>query len=306
MINININNKCNQFCVFCETQKFLSENNWKSTTDGDIKKQIEEASKKSSSINFTGGGEPTMVKKLPELIRFAKFLGLKSVCMETNGLLLSYFDYLKKLKDNGLDSCIISLHSNKEEISDLITQKPGSFKLTIKGMNNLIKLNIPIRSVYFTITRLNYKDIKGFIMYIYNRFKVENFWISFIRPLDSSVKSKGFTPRISEVINPLFDAIDYCKDNDIKIVFSPNLGIPLCFLENYEEYSGELKIYINHGNSEIKKIRDSYNKFKPDKCNSCSFSDCCSGIPKNYVNIYGTGELLPVKKSLKNIIDKYN
>ena len=97
MINLNIHNKCNQRCIFCNTQKLLTDKIWKETTTKKILKKIKKNIEKSDTINFTGGGEATLIKELPQLIKYAKLIGYKKICIETNAMLFSYFSFLKKL-----------------------------------------------------------------------------------------------------------------------------------------------------------------------------------------------------------------
>ena len=147
MVSLSIHNKCNQFCVFCNTQMLLHKKIWQEPTKQEIIKQVEDAAKKTDNINFTGGGEVTVLPYLPELIRYTKKLGVNKVGIETNGVLLSLLEYVKKLKESGLDYCGVSLHSHKEAVSDWITQSPGTFKHTICGLQNLQKEGIKIEYI---------------------------------------------------------------------------------------------------------------------------------------------------------------
>jgi len=304
MINLTIHNKCNQFCVFCNTQRLLLDKVWKETTKEDILKQIQDAAKKNDVVSFTGGGEVTMLKDLPGLIRYAKSLGIKEVHIETNAVLLAYPDYTRKLKDSGLDYCIVSLHSHKEEISDFLTQKKGSFRYTIKGLSNLIKENIPIKTVFHTITKFNYKDLKQFIIFMRNDFGINSFGLSFIRPIQLFEKSIKSTPSLTEIESYLHEALDFCNENLIKATISPGLGVPLCFLRGYEEYSQEFLIYLNRGKSQHEEQSYASEKIKDLKCKKCSMKFCCGGIHRNYADIYGTNELKPINQNPKELIKK--
>ncbi len=305
MVNLMIHNKCNQFCVFCNTQKLLQDNIWKDTDKVEIVKQLENAAKKDTEVNFTGGGEPTMLKDLPEMIKYAKSLGIEKVCIETNAILLSYIDYVRKLKESGLDYCIVSLHSYKEGISDQITQTPGGFKYTIQGLKNILRADIKVRCILHTINKLNYKDLINFIIFVKKNFsEINNFGFSFIRPIANDKKSQSITPSLNNIKKYLHEALSYCKKNSINIDVSPGLGIPLCFMEGFEEYVSEFLIYLREGRDEHKKRSYQEEKIKGEQCKVCKMNICCSGVHKNYADLYGTDELVPLHTDLNKLIKK--
>jgi MoaA/NifB/PqqE/SkfB family radical SAM enzyme len=306
MANLMVHNRCNQCCVFCNTQKLLREKVWKETTKEEVKEQLQQAAKVDSTVLFTGGGEVTMMHDLPEMIAYAKGLGVKEVGVETNAVLLSYLSYARMLKQSGLDYCVVSLHSHREPVSDWITQTPGSFKLTLEGLGNLQREEIEIRRVMHTITKLNYRELPEFIVFMRNRIaNLNNFGLSFIRPIKGDAKSTAITPGLTEVKAWLHKAIDYCEKERISVALSAGLGVPLCFLEEHEGYSSEFMTYVLLGEEEHKRASYESEKTKGDQCKSCSLDVCCSGLHINYADLYGTSELSPVHKDLGKMVEKW-
>jgi pyruvate-formate lyase-activating enzyme len=301
-MNLAIHNLCNQNCIFCQTQKLIHDKIWQETTEDDVLNQIREVARKSGEISFTGGGEVTMLKHLPELIHEAKQLGIQKVSIETNAVLCAYDNYAKKLKESGLDSFVVSLHSHKEQVSDFITQKPGSFRLTIKGINNMAKLGIKLEGVYHTITSLNYRHLREFVGFV-KGFGARLIVFSFIRPIKADQKSASITPHMTDVRPYLHSAIDYCKSESIVAGVSAALGIPLCFLDGYEEFSHELLAYAAQGPEDFKK-NSLPQKVKGKHCSRCSLDPSCSGVFESYADIYGTEELAQSGKELKKLLEK--
>ncbi|HID32325.1 MAG TPA: radical SAM protein [bacterium (Candidatus Stahlbacteria)] len=103
------------------------------------------------SISFTGG-EPTLRHDLPELIGFAKGLGLWTNLI-TNGTRLTE-DYLKRLKRSGLDSIQISIEAGDRKTHDFLTKVSGSFDRTIIGIKSAIRSGIRVHT-NTTINRIN-------------------------------------------------------------------------------------------------------------------------------------------------------
>jgi radical SAM protein with 4Fe4S-binding SPASM domain len=87
------------------------------------------------SVSFTGG-ECTLRPELPEFIAHARRRGMR-VNMITNGITCSSRAYVDTLVDAGLTSAQVSLEGPDEAIHDALTQRPGSFSKTLRGIRNL-------------------------------------------------------------------------------------------------------------------------------------------------------------------------
>ena len=301
-----IHNRCNQRCIFCNTQQLLQKGIWQETPDTEIRKQIKEASQKDSSVLFTGGGEVTMLKNLPELIAYARSIGMTSIGIETNAITLSYPSYTKALKASGLTYAIVSLHSHLAGVSDEITQAPGSYSLTMQGIQNLQKENIEISCVLHTLTSLNFQQMEDFVCFIQNRIpNLRSIGLNFIRPIQGDPKSAALTPRLKEVKASLRKGMKFCITKNMNILVSPGLGVPLCFLEDLEGHAVEFQVYMTLGKEEH--ARQSYfsEKVKGPQCRACTLGACCSGVNRNYAALYGTEELIASRKDLGTLIRKW-
>ncbi len=290
-------NLCNQRCVFCNSQPLVEKHAIKETSREDILHFIEKAANQ-PDILFTGGGEPSMLKELPFFISYAKQLGIKKVGMETNGMLFAYESYAKKLKESGLDFCIISLHSHHPEIADKIVQKEGSFTNTISGMRNMEREGIQISSILHTITAYNYREIKEFIIFIREQFPlITHFGLGLMRPIAENAESKAFTPRLTELWPHLLEALIYCKENGISADISPRMNIPYCFLKEFVNCSGELKTYLRNAEDEFRRKTSMKEKVKGAQCAQCKMDTMCSGVFREYSELYGTSELQPLERT---------
>lgn len=299
-----IRNLCNQNCVHCPNPQLMKRGVFSTTTKEDIILQIDNAYKEDKRVVFTGGGEPTMCKYLPSCIKYAKDIGVRDIGIETNGVLLYYTHYVRKLKENGLDYCVISLHSYDEGVSDRITQMRGGFNFTIRGVENIKKEGIELRGILHTISAYNYKDIVKFLKFCKEILGVSEITISFIRPMGGDTESQSITPKISVVLPYLIESFEYALQNRIKVSIVAGMGIPICLLNGYELFSDELISFIKYGKEIHVKKSYAYEKIKIDKCKNCAFNICCSGIQREYANIYGTSELKPVLGSVNHIIDR--
>ena len=87
------------------------------------------------SVSFTGG-ECTLRPELPLFIRRARENGMR-VNIITNGITSSSQAYVDKLVSAGLTSAQVSLEGPDAEVHESLTQRPGSFAKTIRGIKNL-------------------------------------------------------------------------------------------------------------------------------------------------------------------------
>ena len=87
------------------------------------------------TVSFTGG-EPTLRKDLPDLIRYAKSRGLR-VNLITNGVACGDPRFVERLAGAGLDSAQVSLEAGDAATHDDVVGNPGAFERTVQGVRNL-------------------------------------------------------------------------------------------------------------------------------------------------------------------------
>ncbi len=91
-------------------------------------------------VVFTGG-EPTLRKDLPQLIRYAEGLG-QITGLNTNARRLSDPSYLASLVDAGLDHIQITLESHDPQIHNEMVNAKGAWKQTVTGLKNALDSNL--------------------------------------------------------------------------------------------------------------------------------------------------------------------
>lgn len=103
------------------------------------------------SVSWTGG-EPLTRNDLVELTNYAASLGMR-VNLITNGTLLDD-NMAHWLKDAGLRSAQVSLEGPTSEIHDGLTQVPGSFESTLRGIEILKNAGLHVHT-NTTVNRVN-------------------------------------------------------------------------------------------------------------------------------------------------------
>jgi len=140
---INLTWKCNFRCIFCFYRDFPELENGKDRRFGDIIKEIFAAKKRGcKNIVFIGYGEPTLYKKLLEVIDYCSSLQLKTSII-TNGS--TGIHLIEKLYSNGLNHILFSVHGLGEIINEISCNADASKKQR-EVKDWLKKNNLPFRT----------------------------------------------------------------------------------------------------------------------------------------------------------------
>jgi MoaA/NifB/PqqE/SkfB family radical SAM enzyme len=119
----------------------------------------EQRTKKSWRALILTGSEVTLRKDLPGLVQRAIKAGFEFVRIQTHGMRLSDESYCRELVNVGVKEFFISVTAGNESLHDQITQVPGSFAKTMRGLENLQKFD-GVRTLTNTVvTALSYASL---------------------------------------------------------------------------------------------------------------------------------------------------
>jgi len=238
------------------------------------------------SLCFTGG-EPTIHPDFFKIINwFHTRYPKNSIAIASNGRMFSYQGFTKNLfKINNL-LLEIAVHSSDEKTHDFITRTKGSFKQTIEGIHNILRLKndsqkIEIRII---ITKFTYKNLDKILAFIKNEFNIRQIRDIVLIFLEMEGQAKdnlnivGIT--YEEVIKSLPQTVNKwasCFD-DLRLYH-----FPLCVLPP------ELWPYA------WRTLRAEEIMFLP-RCNKCFLKKYCLGIHRDYLTLVGNKEFKPPKK----------
>ncbi len=302
--------ECNNRCIFCYDGAGYKRGRVLPLTTKEIKDLLVRGRKNGCNMVDFLGGEPTIRKDLPELIAYAKELGYNEIAITTNGQMLSYKEYAKKLIDAGLNHLIVSIHSCKPEVHDFLTQNKGSWERAVKGVKNVreIKPDIFLAN-NLVITKYNYDHMDETLRFLVEDLKINS--IEFIYP-----HPKGRAYVYYDEVVPSLQEIQFFvrktleKARELKEKY-PNIlkhfafrYLPLCYIYPYLEFSSEyfaqkIDFQEKHVGPEfedwnVELGRIMYGKVKGEQCKRCILKDVCEGLWKEHAEIRGTRELIPI------------
>lgn len=157
-VSINLTNKCNQHCIYCEIGQGHVKSKKQLLALEDLKWIIDEMNVSGIPLLDLGGGEPLLFKDIFEVIQYAYKFGIKSSLL-TNGMLLPGLssDKIEILKDCE-SSVNISIDSFSVKNEEYIRGAKDALSRSIEGITILVKHHVPV-NIMTVISAQNYKDL---------------------------------------------------------------------------------------------------------------------------------------------------
>lgn len=199
VLRVSLSDKCNNNCSHC---KKLGQKGYYLDTQ-ELLKQLSLLPKK-FRVQLCGS-EPTIRK---DFLALVKQISLE-IELQTNARTLSYISFCRKCAEH-IDNYMVFLYGYSSDIHDSITNAPGSFAQTIKGMDNLIALDKNI-AIQLVITKENHKHYKDMLKFagkytnnIYVRLAFPN--ITLIKKIMTNPHNKFNVDNVT-YIDPVFQCI---------------------------------------------------------------------------------------------------
>jgi molybdenum cofactor biosynthesis enzyme MoaA len=277
---IRINFRCNQACTFCFVSTHLP------AAAGDVvAAKIREASARGSRVVISGG-EPTLNARLPDYLRLARAGSAHPVVLQTNAVRLDDARLVATLVEAGLGEVFVSLHAATAEISDAITEAPGTFARTVAGIDNLHRAGVPTL-INFVICEANRRQPADFVRFVAARWPGFEINVSFVAASTDVVpRERALIPRYSDVLPALGEAAAEAARLGVTLTGLESMcGLPLCLVPPALADLALTEIPAGFAGDEFIHV---------DACASCRHRKTCWGVRRGYAELYGTGELVTV------------
>lgn len=292
-VDIKVGFRCNNNCRFCVQ---ASKRNFGDKTTEQIKNDLDEARKTGcEGVVFTGG-EPTIRKDIFEIVSYAKTLDFKTIQIQTNGRMMAYMDFCKKLVKAGANEFSPALHGHIPELHDFLTGSAGSFVQTVHGIKNIKALDCTVVT-NTVVTKPNYRHIPE-IAELLVKLNVDQFQFAFIHPVGNAYKNfDSIVPRISMAAPYIQKGLQIGIDAG-KVVMAE--AMPYCMMKGYKNCVSERFIpptEIRDAGFTIldyEKVRKTEGKTKFKQCRNCRYDAICEGPWKEYPERVGDVEFVAV------------
>jgi radical SAM protein with 4Fe4S-binding SPASM domain len=228
---IAITYRCNLRCTFCYAGSGCTSNPIHSDQEMSIAEIKQVLAKifqqaKVPSVSFTGG-EPTLLPELPELIRYAKDLGMR-VNLITNGVNITQ-DSAKDYADHGLDSAQVSLEGVTAETHDAIVGRSGAYPKTVAAVKYLKAAGI-LTHTNTTINRANLSECAAFPRFIKTEFGNDKFSMNLMIPTGNGAVHDDLVVTYQEIGGYLENILEASKQQGVEFMwYSP---VPMCMFNS--------------------------------------------------------------------------
>ena len=296
-VGYSCNNRCKHCVIDDSKDKLIEQHCNVDLSTQECINQIDDALKEGIENIVLTGGEVTIRNDFPILIEKCTSHSL-DITIQTNGRKLSDERIIDAVKDVDKIRFLIALHGDNAETHDTITQVKGSFEETCQGIKKMSELGKLI-VLKIVISKFNAKELPG-IVKLADELGVK--YICFAFPHGQGAARKNFEeviPQYSFLKLILFELITEAKKRNVNIEFE---AIPFCIIPYAMQLVGELKYYdgdtictqVKEETFQWSEVRKSI-KAKGEQCSKCDMSAFCEGPWQEYVEAFGTEELVPIK-----------
>lgn len=292
-LDLKVGFSCSNDCLFCVVA------DKRSLTDKmtfEIERELSDSYDEGKREVVFTGGEVTIRKDVLHLVRYARRLGFREIQIQTNGRRFSCQDFTKKMQRAGMNTLAPSIHGSTARTHDGLTRSPGSWRQTIIGIHHAKRIGLKIMT-NTVITKQNYRQLPQ-IGKLLTRLKVNQFQFAFVHIMGNAEKFwRRVVPRLSNTVDYIKKGLDIGIRARIPVMVE---AVPLCHLENYEQYASEFFIpptqvkSLDHTIENFHDVRRNHAKKKFGLCARCKWETSCEGPWKEYPALFGTKEFAPV------------
>lgn len=265
-----IHYKCNQGCIFCSAQGVCDEVG--------IEELIKSLNSCVEGRVEISGGEPFLVPDVLTMVVFEAKKRRLEIEILTNATLIQKNEKILKRILPHIEQFNINMPAHNQEVDFFITKLKGAFNDRLQGTKIILANGGRVRITHI-INKHNYKHLVDFVNFVKSSFSGKYFiQFSFVKGMGAARDNENVVPAYEEVEKYLNDAMSACTSLGIEFIVD---HIPLCYLGNFENHHVDASKVINGivGDYQQEKIKIS-------KCFDCDKQDKCSGIRKDYLDIY--------------------
>ena len=285
-LELHVSYDCANRCIFCSEagrlKRFSGLNPSPEEIAGILRVKRAEGF---AHVTFTGG-EPSLLKYLPQLLRIARALGYK-ICVTTNGYAFADARYAAGVLPI-LDEIILSVHGADNCTHDGLTRTPGGFARTVATLENINKLSG--KSIFLITNTLalqkNVRELPGILRWLGSYKAVKQFLISC--PAPEGRAAAGYDEIVADpcVFSGIVPELVGIAGRLGKIIRF--FGVPACALGSYAEHSNDFhwapRLTIERGSNagtavlrEVLSLAPTRKRFYSAECIGCRVIGVCGG-----------------------------
>jgi molybdenum cofactor biosynthesis enzyme MoaA len=294
--------RCNQHCRFCSNPE-----NRRALSLAQAKRRISSYHKRGYDGVILTGGEPTLFEPLPELIAYAREVGIHCRLI-TNGQRTADPAYLDRLLQAGLDHLHVTVNSHHKSVQAFLTGNPDS-------LANIIRTLVLLRSrgatadINQTICAQNAGHLHLTARWLCSRFpNLHHFSWTCLDTLVERVHEHPETVSpLRAIKQPLLMAMRFLQRTGRTFRVEK---VPLCYMGEFAYCSTETRAIIKREERtfDFLDARKTYRELtwrrgygKGPACRACTLKGVCAGL-WDMGRGYDPAELVTQKKDPQSIV----
>ncbi|GEM_PF-2935706 len=312
---LRVTDHCDENCIFCNATEGNANIIASKTELRDILDRLPTGAL--SQVIFSGG-EPSLVKALPDYVRIAYEAGARDIIVQTNGVRLGepgaldpYLPYRDRL---GIG---FSLHAIDGHLSDRMTgaldvptmplaqrfkqgiteparPRPGAAPTSrlaakLAAIDAAAELGFRIK-ITCVVMRPNLDQVPDFASFCWDRWgpRLDRLQFSYAMPRGNAFLNPKRAVRFSECSGPFAAAFELGRRTGLLVETSQSACVPPCVMPDYLEH------YDCYGDFSGGRTCDD-ERVKPAAiCGGCNWDRLCVGVWQRYLDVFGGDELKAV------------
>lgn len=243
-------------------------------------------------------GEPTLRPDLPKLAAAARRLGYRLIQIQTNGRMLCYPPYLRRLLDAGVNFFEVALFGANAATHDAISRDEGAFEQTRNGLRALGEHPDVGHLVSVGVLAANLGELTDVVDLVAD-LGLRRIQFNFTRPVcvDGVWRTEPLA-RLDEAGPAIRAALRRARERGVA---AGTEAVPLCHLdpddrpgaERASDFVDVRVVDLHRRHASFARHHRQVRPRGPD-CPSCALVDRCPTTWAAYQQLFGTDELRPL------------
>jgi MoaA/NifB/PqqE/SkfB family radical SAM enzyme len=291
LLDVVLGYDCNLKCGYCTITDAMR---LRSLPTEVVAREIEAAALRGwKEVAFTGG-EPTIFPDLAKLVRFAKKRGFEQIKVASNGLRYAHEPFLDHLIESGVNVFHMSMHAFEDAAYERTVARLDTARLRRQAIGHLVSRgHAPVADLI--LKNDTYGALVPWIASLVDQ-GIRRFDLWLVSLTDQNAGKVDQLPQITALVPELVRAFDAARAGGYEV---RALHVPRCFVPGYEGHVrhpgvGGVRVVTPDEVFDLAGSRLTGGVKPEEACGRCRYRDECPGLRKDYVGVFGTGELRPV------------
>ena len=287
---------CNQRCPFC----FVSRGARRPSLE-DVERALSflrQESRADAEIAISGG-EPTLDRRLGEILALCHANGFDTIQLQTNAVHLADPKVAAVVRGAGARLFFVSFHSHREALYDRITRSRGDFARAVAGIRTLLSWTDASVTLNLIVMRRNVATLAPYVTFVH-RLRPPGRPLALFFSMLSGLGHR-LAPdcgvSLDEVRPHLQRAVARAEALGVEVrKFAGDCALPLCVLGRPDRYAETEPQRAEDVAYTDQPAAEGGGRVKRTACRGCRLDDRCAGVSVEYAKLFGLGALRPVRR----------